>query len=322
MIKIVFFGTPEFSAQVLDFLRQKHDICIKAIISNPDRPKGRKRQLAPTPVKALAQVSLPGVPIIQPEKPKGEEFYQKLRDLDADIFVVVAYGAILTTKLIDIPRLACINLHTSLLPKYRGAAPIQRAIQAGETERGVSIMHVVKEFDAGHVIRKVRIPITEETNFTKLEQQMLLKGREELYLAIQELAEGKDSRIEQDHSQMTYAHKIQKEDLKIDLNRSAIEVGSQIRAFSQYPGAHLEVLVKGAQKKLKVLEATCIDNDEKVPAGSILASGDGELMLKCKQGAIEIKSLQLEGKKQQNTDEFLRGYPIESLNFLSLLQAK
>lgn len=319
MIKIVFFGTPEFSAQVLDFLYQKQDICIKAVVSNPDRPKGRKRQLAPTPVKAFSQANFPNVPIFQPEKPKGEDFYQKLRDLDADIFVVVAYGAILTTKLIDIPRLACINLHTSLLPKYRGAAPIQRAIFSGETESGVSIMHVVKELDAGDIIRKVRIPITEETNFTKLEQQMLLKGREELYLAIQELAEGKDSREQQEHSKMTYAHKIQKEDLKIDLHRSASEVGAQVRAFSLYPGAYLEVLLKGVSKKVKILEVACLDNDTKVPVGSILPDEGGRLMLKCKQGAIEIKSLQLEGKKQQNIDEFLRGYSRESLDFLSLL---
>jgi methionyl-tRNA formyltransferase len=320
MIKIVFLGTPDFSAQVLDYLLAKEDIEVRAVISNPDRPKGRKQRLHPTPVKALLEEKSLNIPILQPLKPKGEEFYSVLRDFEADIFVVVAFGAILTSKLIAIPKIACINLHTSLLPKYRGAAPIQKAILEGETESGVSIMHVVKELDAGDIISQDVIPITVETNFTELERSMLELGKEKIYQAIKDLSLGKASKEEQNHTLMTYAHKIHSEDLKIDLNGEAEKIDCQIRAFSEKPGAFLDFLLKGKKKRVKILKAQLHSNNFNSEPGHILSSDKQSLIVQCKKGSLELLELQLEGKKVQKTSEFLLGYPKEAIDFISLLK--
>ena len=160
-MRIVFFGTPHFAAEVLDSLIES-GVEIAAIVSQPDRPKGRSLQISPTPVKEVAAKKAPFIPIFQPEKSSNPEFLEELKKLQADLYVVVAFGQILPQKLLDIPRLGCINVHASLLPKYRGAAPIQRSLLQGDKETGIAIQKMVKELDAGDVLRVEKIPIPEE----------------------------------------------------------------------------------------------------------------------------------------------------------------
>lgn len=169
--RIVFFGTPSFAAEVLSFLVER-SVPIVAVVTQPDRPKGRSQQIAPSPVKELSLKKAPHIPILQPEKASEESFLQKLIELKADLFVVVAYGQILSQKLLDIPPLGCINIHASLLPKYRGAAPMQRCLMAGEKETGIAIQKMVRQLDAGDVIATAKIPIPPDMTHGELEEKL------------------------------------------------------------------------------------------------------------------------------------------------------
>src|ERR1700722_12681047 len=169
MMKVIFFGTPPFAAHVLEYLLSQC-IHVAAVVTKPDRPKGRSRVPLPTPVKLIAQQQIPPIPVYQPELVSDPEFADVLIPYQADLFVVVAYGEIIKQHLLDMPKLGCINLHASLLPKYRGAAPIQRCILEGETETGVTIMHMVKKMDAGDIIKTVKIPIHPDRTYGDLEK--------------------------------------------------------------------------------------------------------------------------------------------------------
>ena len=175
-MRVIFFGTPEFSARTLDYLLQKG--CeVVAVISKPDRPKGRTGAPVPTPVKEILQKKYPQIPFFQPAKVSDLDFAPTLAAFEADLFVVVAYGEIIKEHLLAMPKIACLNLHTSLLPKYRGAAPIQRAIMAGERETGVTIMHLSKKMDEGDIISQVRVPIGENMTFGELQEEETFPGR-------------------------------------------------------------------------------------------------------------------------------------------------
>lgn len=310
MIKVVFFGTPAFSAGVLEYLLLQSEIQVVGVVSNPDRPRGRSQKVEPTPVKALIKEKKPSVPVFQPLKPKGEEFYDELRSLGADIFVVVAYGAILTSKLIEIPPVACINLHTSLLPKYRGAAPIQRAILAGESESGVSIMHIVKQLDAGDVIRQKICPIGVNQNATQYEEDLLQTGKKELVLAMNDLMSGTAGRQKQDDSLTTYAAKIDQNDLAIDLKKSCESVVNQVRAFSDRPGAFLDAKLKESPIRLKVFRAKKALKPNYSSDQGLWKSEKNRLIISCGNEALELLDIQLPGKKRLPVSEVLKGAPL------------
>ncbi len=287
-MKIVFFGTPHFAAEVLKYLLDHH-ISVLAVVTQPDRPKGRSLQLTPPPVKTLLLEKAPHIPLLQPEK--ASQSLEELKKFQADLFVVVAYGQILSQKLLDIPPLGCINIHASLLPKYRGAAPIQRAILNGETETGIAIQKMVRELDAGDVICEAKVPIGPDMTAGELEVK-LIEAANPLLLSV--LKSGISSAKPQDPAKVTYAPKIELEEGQIDWAKPAQEIHNLVRAFSPRPGAWCWIEVAGERKRLKILR-------------SQILSAPTEDSVPCGQGALKLVEVQPEGKKAMKGADWLRG---------------
>ena len=311
-MKIIYFGTPVFAAEVLAYLLQ-HQLDIAAVITKPDRPKGRSSALVPTPVKEIAQ--LKHLPIYQPEKVSAPEFAPILEDYKPDLFVVVAYGEILKQHLLEMPKIGCINLHASLLPYYRGAAPIQRAIINGESETGITIMHMAKKMDAGDMIRVEKVSISPEINFGELEKKLCAVGSRLLLEVIQEFKQGVITHIPQDHQLATLAPKIELEECEIDWTHPALLLHNLTRGVNPYPGAWCTAFIKGQKLRLKIWKT------QSVPAqgipGQILAYGREGILVACGQDALLIQELQAEGKRKMTSEEFVRGIPLEHFALIS-----
>jgi methionyl-tRNA formyltransferase len=320
-MRVVFFGTPLFAAHVLEYLLQ-HQVNIVAVISKPDRPKGRSGTPMPTPVKTVALAHNPPLPVFQPEIVSAPEFADTLKPFEADLFVVVAYGEIIKQHLLDMPPKACINLHASLLPKYRGAAPIQRCIINGETETGVTIMHMVKKMDAGDMISKVTVPIGPEMSFGELEEALCEAGKKALLDVIHSFEKEEPPHTPQDHSQATLAPKIELEDCEIDWNRSAQDIHNLVRGVNPYPGTWCYVLVKGEKKRLKISRTRIVPCD-KIKSGTVLNVNQtkGNLLIATGDQALELLEVQLEGKKSMSSEELTRGIPRSQIHFNTISQA-
>ncbi len=309
-MKIIFFGTPAFSAKVLEFLLDHH-VPICAVVTKPDRPVGRGRHPVPVPVKSVIHQKSLDIPLFQPEVVSSPDFYPILRQFEPDLFVVVAYGEILKTELLNMPVKGCINLHASLLPKYRGAAPIQRAIINGEKESGVTIMHLAKKMDAGDMIESFPIPITEEMNYGELERKICDKGSELLLKVIQDFERGVIKRIPQEHSLATYAPKIELEDCEIKWDLPAEVLHNLIRGVNPEPGAWAWLEVKGQPKRLKIYSSRVIQEAD-LKQGEFVVHGQN-VLVGCKSGAIELLEVQLEGKKRMKAADLFRGLSEVSL---------
>lgn len=313
-MKIIFFGTPPFAAQVLQDLL-KAGIDVVSVVSKPDRPQGRSLTPVPTPVKVAAEAHSPPLPIHQPDIVSHPDFSPILEAYHADLFVVVAYGEIIKQHLLDMPRLGCINLHASLLPKYRGAAPIQRCIINGETESGVTIMHMVKKMDAGDIISTVKVPIGPEMTYGELEKALCVAGSEALIKSIHALEKGEASRLPQDHTQATFAPKIELEDCEIKWFQPAQNIHNLVRGVNPFPGAWCYVSVRGVKKRLKINRTRLCECQGYSP-GQIVSFGREGFIVACREGAVQILELQLEGKKAMSADEFTRGLPMDQIVFI------
>ena len=298
--KIVFFGTPDFASHVFSHLLE-NKILIVGVVTQPDKPKGRSLQLTPSSVKKVCPEN---IPLFQPNRSSDPEFIENLRSLAADLFVVVAFGQILPQKLLEIPPLGCINVHASLLPKYRGAAPIQRALLNGDLETGVSIQKMVKELDAGDVIDEVKIPLPLEMNFGELEASLCNLSKDLLMHVLEKYEQGVPKARAQDAALVTFAPKIAPEELKIDWRRSNFEIHNQVRAFSPKPGAWCSVLIQGETKRLKIL--TTQMSDQKAQIGQIVP--DQKLIVGCGQGSLILHAVQPEGKSKMSGSDWLRGF--------------
>ncbi len=308
-MKVIFFGTPAFAASALQFLIENGvDIC--AVISKPDKPKGRSGDPVPTHVKTVALSQNPPIPLYQPELVSSPEFADVLKPYNADLFVVVAYGEIIKQHLLDMPKKGCINLHTSLLPKYRGAAPIQRAVMNGESETGVSIIHMVKKMDAGDVIKMVKVPIEKNDTFGEVEQKLLQAGCRALLDVIRQFEKGDVTAIPQDPEQVTFAPKIELEDCGIDWTQPAQAIHNLVRGVNPYPGAWCQVTVNGQSKRLKIHSTTVQEGIHGKP-GEIISSDNTGVVVACGKDSIKILELQLEGKKRMSSAELLRGTSIK-----------
>jgi len=312
-MKVVFFGTPPFAAQVLEFLIQK-GVEIAAVISKPDKAQGRSSQLVPTPVKLIAQKY--NLPLYQPEKVSADEFADVLPKYHADLFVVVAYGEIIKQHMLDIPRLACINVHASLLPKYRGAAPIQRAIIDGETETGITIMHMVRKMDAGDIIKQTKVPISANETYGELEAKLCEAACPLLLEVIHDFDRDIEQRTIQDESLVTYAPKIEAETSLIDWSKSAQEIHNLIRGLIPFPEALCYVELKGEKKRLKILSAQPTETESPLGVAQICISKKEGIIIGCGEGALHLNRLKLEGKKEMSSREFVLGLSKESLQFL------
>ncbi|NJC87031.1 MAG: methionyl-tRNA formyltransferase [Desulfuromonas sp.] len=296
-------GTPEFALPTLEGLFAA-GVDLVGVYTQPDRPSGRGKQLTPPPVKQLALEH--GIPVFQPLKLRLPEVVEELRALAPDLIVVVAYGQILPKSVLEIPRYGCINVHASLLPKYRGAAPINKAIVDGETETGVTTMYMDVGLDTGDMLVKKTTPIGPLETAGQLHDRLAVLGREALAETLERLCAGTLHREQQADALSCYAPMLKKEDGRIDWNRSAPELHNQVRGLDPWPGAYTFL----AGEPLKLARTLPLDEAHSAAPGTILAaSGDG-VHIACGQGVLRVGELQLPGRRRLPAAEFLRGSPL------------
>ncbi|HEK1688205.1 TPA: methionyl-tRNA formyltransferase [Pseudomonas putida] len=287
-MRIVFAGTPEFAAEHLKALLDS-PYEIVAVYTQPDRPAGRGQKLMPSAVKALALAH--DIPVYQPQTLRNADAQAELAALKPDLMVVVAYGLILPQAVLDIPRLGCINSHASLLPRWRGAAPIQRAVEAGDAESGVTVMRMEAGLDTGPMLLKVSTPISAEDTGGSLHDRLAQMGPGAVVQAIAGLADGSLQGEVQDDALATYAHKLNKDEARLDWNRPAVELERLIRAFNPWPVCHSTL----DGETVKVLGAN-LSTGNGAPGEILSASKDG-LVVACADGALSLTRLQLPGGK-------------------------
>lgn len=320
-MRVLFFGTPEFAVPSLEALLSCPTTQVIGVVTQPDKPRGRGQHVSASPVKQKAEAA--GVPVWQPAKLRDEEFLDRVRALGPDLGVVAAYGKILPESLLQIPRLGMINVHASVLPKYRGAAPIQRAIIDGDTSTGVTIMRVVKELDAGAMILVDSLPIGANETSDELEPRLATLGAGLLMTAIDQLDQGKANEIPQDDSKATYASRIQKVDGRLEWDETAQAIHDRVRGLHPWPHAYtfheraryvihetrpFATIGAAAATLPEDLAAMARQQAEGAWPGTILVAAKGHLVVSAGMGsAIEILRLQEEGRKVVDARAFLAG---------------
>jgi len=315
-MKIIFFGTSTFAAKTLSYLVD-NQFDIVAIVTRPDRPKGRGRRSMAPPVKDTAQQLLPTIPLFQPEKASAPEFAEMLASFDADLFVVVAYGEIIRNNLLSMPKLDCINVHASLLPKYRGAAPIQRCLINGEQESGVTIMKMVRKMDAGDMIKSVKVPVGSNTTFGELEEDLCREGCRVLVEVLETFSKDGVTSTSQNHDQATYAPKVELEDCQIDWIRPSQDIHNLVRGVTPYPGAWCYARVRGQKRRIKMKNTRLEMNDSGSP-GQVMAFDQEGMVIACGQGCLRVLEMQIEGKKMMTVKQLSCGFTSEDFVFNSI----
>ncbi len=301
-MKVVFMGTPDFAVETLKAIYEAgHEIILA--VSQPDKPKGRSGKLQPTPVKEFAMEH--DIPVFQPVKIRDEESVEYLRKYEADVFVVAAFGQILPKVILDMPRLGCVNVHGSLLPKYRGAAPIQWAVLNGEKISGNTTMLMGPGLDDGDMLLKSEVKLSDDETGGSLFDKLAIDGGKLAVKTIEALDRGEITPIPQDESQATHVGMIKKEMGLIDWNRPAVEIERLIRGLNPWPSAY--TFIDG--KSLKLWSATV--SDKTGEPGQVIEVNKNSFTVACGQDSLEIKELQLEGKKRMAAGDFLRGYSLE-----------
>ncbi len=295
-------GTPEFAVPSLRALIESGEKVV-AVVTQPDKPKGRGLEVLPPPVKVLAEKF--AIPVLQPAKIKTEEFFNELKEFNPDLICVTAYGKILPKNILDLPPNGCINVHASLLPKYRGAAPINWAIIRGEKVTGITIIKMNEGMDTGDMLLKKELPIDDEDNGETLSEKLSELGAKLLIETISLLKEGRTNPIPQDHSAASYAPMLKKEDGKIYWNKSAEEIRNLIRGAIPWPGAYTSL----DGKLLKVYKAR-VSEGEGEP-GEVIKSESKILRVATGKGALDLIEIQIEGGRRLETEAFLRGKKIK-----------
>lgn len=299
-MRIVFMGTPDFSVNALEnIVKAGHDVV--GVITQPDKPKGRGGKMQYTPVKEKA-LEL-GLDVYQPQRVKEPEFIDKLKEMNPDAIVVIAFGQILPKAILDMPKYGCINVHASLLPKYRGAAPIQWSVIDGEKETGVTTMYMNEGLDTGDIIDKVVVPIDKKETGGSLFDKLAIEGGKLILKTLIELENGTAVRTPQDDSKSNYAGMINKQLGKIDFNKSAKEIERLIRGLNPWPSAY----TKMDGKTLKIWDADVDDSENDSAPGTITEVGKDFIRVATGKGSLKILELQLEGKKRMKTRDFLNG---------------
>ena len=311
-MRIVFMGTPDFAVGSLQALCEsgKHEIL--AVVTQPDRPKGRGNKLLQTPVKeyALAQ----GLTVYQPQKVKTPEFVELLHELQPELIVVAAFGQFLSKEILELPKYGCINVHASLLPKYRGAAPIQYAIIKGEKESGVTIMQMDIGMDTGAMLDKVVVPIAENTTMGELHDALREQGAALLLEVIDKIAAGTAAAEPQDDAQATYATLLDRSMEHIDWSKTAQEVHNLIRGFNPAPSTFTK-LPNG--KSLKIWGSKMTDKSSAAAAGTVIETGKHSFFVACGEGVLEITEVQPESKKRMPAQVFLNGRGVQEGDLLA-----
>jgi len=304
-LNVIFAGTPDFAAVHLQALLDSPHRVI-AVYTQPDRPAGRGKKLLASPVKQLAEQN--NIPVYQPHSLRDEQAQAELAALGADVVVVVAYGLILPQVVLDTPRLGCVNVHASLLPRWRGAAPIQRAIEAGDAESGVAIMQMEAGLDTGPVLVERRCAITAAETGGSLHDKLAQLGGPALLEALTQLADGSAAAQPQDDSAANYAAKISKDEARLDWSRPAIELQRLVRAFNPFPVCWTTYADSKGEQRLRVYRAQLERGCHSDSPGTILGADDEGILVACGREALRLQLLQLPGKKALPAAEILKGY--------------
>lgn len=303
-MRIIYMGTPDFAVPTLETLIQsEHEVI--AVITQPDKPKGRGKAMQLTPVKEKALEY--GIPVYQPVKVREPAFVEQMAAWKPDAIIVAAFGQLLPKTILDLPRYGCINVHASLLPKYRGAAPIQWVIMDGEKETGITTMFMDVGLDTGDMLKKAVISIAEKETGESLHDKLAVLGGPLILETLKELENGTAIRIKQDDSKSCYAKMLTKSLGNIDWSQSAVQIERLIRGLNSWPSAYTECL----GKTLKIWSADVIDeNIEGAVAGQVVKKDKKTLVVQTGNGCLSLKEVQLQGKKRMEIDAFLRGYDI------------
>ncbi len=297
-LRIIFAGTPDFAARHLDaLLSSEHEIV--GVFTQPDRPAGRGKKLMPSPVKVLAEEK--GLPVFQPASLRQPENQQLVAELNADVMVVVAYGLILPKAVLDMPRLGCINVHGSLLPRWRGAAPIQRALWAGDAQTGVTIMQMDVGLDTGDMLYKLACPVTPEDTSATLYDKLAGLGPQGLIETLQQLAQGSAQPQVQDEELVTYAEKLSKDEARMDWSLSAEQLERCIRAFNPWPMSWFLV----DEQPVKVWKASVLPSSTQAEPGTIVEASKSGIQVATAEGILNLESLQPAGKKAMSAQDLL-----------------
>jgi methionyl-tRNA formyltransferase len=308
-MRIIFAGTPAFAAETLQaLLDSEHEIC--AAYTQPDRPAGRGRKLTPSPVKQLAVEH--GIPVEQPVNFKSEDSIQTLADYQADLMVVVAYGLLLPQKVLDTPKYGCVNVHASLLPRWRGAAPIQRAILAGDTETGVCIMQMEAGLDTGPVLSEARCPINLNENAQVLHDRLAQLGAKTLIDCLTNLDANQQQAVAQNDKLSCYAEKLQKQEAIIDWQQPAIKILRQINAFNPWPVA--QTVWRG--DTFRIWQAELVETESNAAAGEVIGVDKKGIDLATGNGVLRVKQLQVPGKRAMAVADFLNANQIDVGEYL------
>lgn len=305
-MRIIFMGAGRLACPALKTLADRKADEIVAVVTQPDRPSGRRRQLSPCPARQVAEEH--GLRVLTPERVSGPAMVEELRGLAPDLIVVADFGQFLKADVLAIPPKGTINIHPSLLPRYRGAAPIQWAVARGETETGVTIMYVDERMDAGGIILQEKAPIREEDTAETLEGLLAELGASLLVRAVEQIRDGTVERTVQDEALVTLAPKLKKEDGRIDWSLPAVELRNRVRGFQPWPGAFCEA-PRGSGRILKVLRAR-VEQGSGEP-GIVLEAGERGPLVACGAGALRLLEVQPEGGKSMAGDAYLRGHPLE-----------
>lgn len=299
-MRVLFWGTPDFACPPLRaLLGEGYDVV--GVVTQPDKPQGRSRSvLVPSPVKVIAEEE--SLPVLQPEKPRGEEFEAALRSLEPDISVVVAYGHLLPQSVIDLPPLGTLNIHASLLPRWRGAAPIQAAILAGDTETGISIMRMVKRMDAGNVLLQVPTPILDDETYGELQLRLSELGALAMVEALTLLSLGPVVEVAQDETRVTFASKIEREQAQVDWTQDGPAVSRRVRAYDPRPGAW--TLQRGLEVKLYGVRVAM---DARGEPGTVLAIDESGMLVACGDGGVRIGYVHPAGKRRLASLDWSQG---------------
>jgi len=297
-LRIIFAGTPDFAAKHLSaLLNSEHEVI--AVYSQPDRPAGRGKKLKPSDVKQLAVSH--DIPVYQPVSLRNEEAQQELAALNADLMVVVAYGLILPQIVLDTPRLGCINVHGSLLPRWRGAAPIQRSIWAGDSETGVTIMQMDLGLDTGAMLHKVTCPIADDETSASLYDKLAELGPQGLLETLAQISNNTAVAEVQDDEQANYASKLSKEEANIDWTQSAVEIERQVRAFNPWPVSYTQI----AEQNVKIWQTSVSEESTDAQPGTVIAATKQGIQVATGNGVLTLLNMQLAGKKAMPVQDIL-----------------
>lgn len=304
-MKIIFMGTPDFSVPTLEaLLASEHEVA--AVVTQPDKPKGRGKEIHMSPVKECALKH--NIPVYQPIRARDEAFIEEMRALHPDAMVVIAFGQILPKSLLKLPKYGCINIHASLLPKYRGAAPIQWAVINGDAETGITTMLMDVEMDTGDMLEKTVVRLNPDETGGSLFDRLSLLGGDLILSTLNKLEKGEITPQPQEHEKATYVKKISKSMGDIDWTMDAVSIERLVRGLNPWPSAFTRL----NGKMLKIWEARVLEDPKKqAPCGSVISADADGLKVQTGKGILCITSLQIEGKKRMDTAAFLRGYPVE-----------